>query len=253
MPSTKDPWPPGTPAWVDVMATDFEGTKAFYADLFGWEYDEGGPEYGNYATARLNGSAVAGVFPAQGQDGPPPAWTTYLAVDSAEAVAARIGEAGGTVVMPVTQVGGFGTMAVALDPTGTAFGIWQAGSHTGFQLYNEPGADVWNEAMVGDYEAGKEFYAAVFGYGYAEIGGAQGPYSTIQLGDRSVGGIGPASLIAPEAAPVWRTYFAVADPAATCARAEELGGEVITEPFRTEFGAMAGIRAPGGESFWVNG
>mgnify|MGYP006387853961 CR=1 FL=1 len=29
-------FPAGTPCWVDVTTTELEGTKAFYATLFGW-------------------------------------------------------------------------------------------------------------------------------------------------------------------------------------------------------------------------
>ena len=52
--------------------------------------------------------------------------------------------------------------------------------------------------------------------------------------------------------PHWRTYFAVADAAATCARAAELGGQVVAEPWQTTFGTMAAIGGPDGEMFCIN-
>lgn len=51
-----------------------------------------------------------------------------------------------------------GTMAVYADPTGAVFGTWQSGTHTGYNLYNEPGAVLWSEAMVGDFDVAREFY-----------------------------------------------------------------------------------------------
>jgi len=251
VPIKKEAWAEGTPAWVDLMASDFEGTKAFYAGLFGWEYEEGGPEFGGYATARLNGLAVAGIGPAQGEDAPPSAWTTYLAADDAAATAGRITAAGGQILMPAMTIGSFGTMAVVTDSTGGVFGLWQSGDHKGVDLYNEPGALTWNEAMVGDYQAGMDFYAAVFGFSYTDIGQGM-DYSTVELDGKTVAGIGAASLAGEGVPPHWRTYFAVADAAATCARAAELGGQVVAEPWNTTFGTMAAIGGPDGEMFCIN-
>ena len=247
MPVKKDAWAPGTPAWVDLMAADFEASKSFYAQLFGWEYEQSGEEYGNYATALLDGESVAGIGPAQGPDAPPPTWTTYLAVDDAAKVAEQAADAGGTVLMPAMQVGSMGSMAVLADPTGAVFGLWQAGEHTGFNRYNEPGADVWNEAMVGDYRAGQDFYRTLFDYTYSEIGDGQMSYSTIEVEGNTVGGIGPVQGDVADLPPHWRTYFSVADVEQACAKAVELGGTVEVDPFDTPFGMMGGVRAPGGE------
>lgn len=252
MPIKKEAWAEGTPAWVDLMASDFEGTKTFYAGLFGWEYEEGGPEFGGYATARLNGNAVAGIGPTQGgEDAPPSVWTTYLAADDAEATAGRIVAAGGQVLMPAMTVGSFGTMAVVGDPTGTVFGLWQSGEHKGVDLYNEPGGLTWSEAMVGDYQAGKDFYTKVFGFTYTDVGQGM-DYATVELDGKTVAGIGAANLAGEGVPPHWRTYFAVADAAATCAKAAELGGRVVAEPWDTPFGKMAAIGGPDGEMFCIN-
>lgn len=49
-------------------------------------------------------------------------------------------------------------------PGGGVFGDWQAGTHTGFGVANEPGSVTWNEFMGRDYDGAKQFYASVFGY-----------------------------------------------------------------------------------------
>lgn len=252
MPVKKEAWAQGAPAWVDLMAADFDAAKAFYGELFGWDFAESGEEFGYYSTATLHGDAVAGIGPAQGPEAPPPAWTTYLAADDAEALSAKISTAGGTVIMPAMQVGDFGTMVIAVDPTGAFFGLWQSGTHTGIECYSEPGSLVWSEAMVSDYQVGKDFYAEVFGYTYSEIGDEHGQYSTIELNGQTVAGIGPASLMGEGAPPHWRTYFGVEDAAAACAKVVQLGGTVVAEPFDTPFGTMAGVAGPAGEVFLLN-
>ena len=43
-----------------------------------------------------------------------------------------------------------GRMTVAQDPTGAIFGVWQAGTHHGAELANEPGSFQWNELETRD-------------------------------------------------------------------------------------------------------
>lgn len=42
-----------------------------------------------------------------------------------------------------------GRMAVVIDPTGAAVGLWQAKAHIGATRVNESGAVIWNELMTG--------------------------------------------------------------------------------------------------------
>jgi uncharacterized protein len=245
------PWAEGTPAWVDVMVTDLDRSKAFYGALFGWEYEQGSAEFGYYTTAHIDGYAVAGMGPTQGEDSPPPAWTTYLASDRLDATLAKITAAGGQVLVPAIEIGDFGGMAVVADPTGAVVGLWKSGTHTGFDLTDDPGSVVWNEGMVGDLEAGRRFYAQVFGYTYEPVEPGT-PYDTVLLGGRPVAGLGSIELAGPDIPPHWRTYFAVADAGAACAKAVELGGQVLAEPWDTPFGQMAAATGPDDEVFLLN-
>src|SRR3954447_9035523 len=88
MPTRDTPWPDGTPCWVDYGSADIDATKRFYADLLGWEYSGGEPEFGGYLTATRNGEQAAGLGPQQDPDDPP-RWTTYFATSDAAATAAR--------------------------------------------------------------------------------------------------------------------------------------------------------------------
>ena len=54
--------------------------------------------------------------------GAPPHWLTYFGTESAEAGAERIGELGGQVMVPATEVPG-GKIVVAQDPQGAVFGL----------------------------------------------------------------------------------------------------------------------------------
>ena len=246
----EEAWPEGTPAWVDIMAPDRHVLTAFYGPLFGWEFVEGGPETGYYTMALKHGQQVAGIGEAMpGTEAPPTMWTTYIAVDDADATVARATAAGGTVLMGPMGVMEFGRMAVMADPTGAVVGIWQAGSHTGVNLANEPGALYWAEGLTGDLAAARAFYGAVFGYEFGDISTPGFEYATTDLGGRPVGGLGGAGSLPAGVPPHWQVYFAVADTDASAARAVELGGTILDGPRDTTYGRVAVVQGPAGEQF----
>jgi len=164
-------WPPGTPCWIDLGVADKAKAKAFYGGLFGWSIQDGPPEAGGYSMCLIDGKAAAGIGDKQGPEEQPPYWTTYIATADADATAARVKAAGGQVLADPFDVMDVGRMAIAIDPGGAPFGIWEAKAHTGVGVANEPGALIWSENMSRDYEANKAFYGSVFGYHFSDIGG----------------------------------------------------------------------------------
>ena len=104
------------------------------------------------------------------QEGQPSAWTVYLASDDVDATAKLIGEHGGTIYAGPMDISGNGRMLIAADPTCGVFGVWQQTGMIGSELVDEPGAFVWDDARLKDVEAGKRFYADVFGFHYSPLG-----------------------------------------------------------------------------------
>ena len=254
MPTRDTPWPDGTPCWVDYGAADLDAAKAFYTALFGWSYTGGDPEFGGYLNATVHGEQAAGLGP-QMDPSDPPRWTTYFATDDAAAAVARIREAGGTVIVEPMEVGPMGTMVVALDPQGNPFGLWQAGTHTGVRVHGEHGALAWNEAMTADSAAARQFYTAVFGFSFAELGpeagGGEGmDYTTFAKGGNPLGGLGGSQEGMPTG---WLTCFAVTDTDAAVATAGSNGGKVTVPAMDTPFGRFAVLEDPWGAPFEVMG
>jgi predicted enzyme related to lactoylglutathione lyase len=246
------PWAPGTPCWMDLASTDHGSARAFYAGLFGWEFEDTGEDFGHYLIARKDGHRTAGVgSPPEGQE-TPAAWTTYLASVDADATSAAVTAAGGTVLFPPMDIGDEGRMFLAMDPGGAAFGVWQAKNHTGSQLANEPGAFAWNECMSRDFAAAKAFYAQVFGYGWQDMSGDGFTYAAMTVDDRAVGGLGEVpSDLPPEVPSHWMGYFQVDDADAAAAKVLELGGTVQREPWDTPFGKMAMVSDGQGAAFSI--
>ena len=88
-------------------------------------------------------------------EGQPPAWTTYVSVEDADASIDKVKAAGGTVFVEPMDVLDVGRMAVFADPTGAAAAVWQPRRHIGAGLVNEPGALAWNELTTRDTAAAK--------------------------------------------------------------------------------------------------
>jgi uncharacterized protein len=244
MPTRDTAWPAGTPCWIDYAARDVEATKDFYGRLLGWTWDGGDPESGGYLNAHKDGQRVAGLGPLMGDDAP--SWTTYFATEDAAATAARIREAGGSMAVEPMDVGPSGVFAIALDPQGNAFGLWQAREHTGVQRFNEPGSLVWNEAGVADPEAARAFYTAAFGFEW-DLMENMPPYATFRTGDRPLGGLG---AIEP-GLPGWAVCFGVISTDGAVADVEAQGGKVLHPAEDTEFGRFAVVEDPWGASFSV--
>lgn len=246
---TRDGYPEGVPSWVDLSTTDVERAKTFYEMLFGWSIEQAGSESMPYWMAYRNGRPAAGMGPAQGEPSFS-AWTTYFAVDDADATVEKIRDAGGHIIFDPTDVMDMGRMAMAGDPCGAVFGIWQAGRHRGAEIVNEHGALNWNELQVDDVPKALEFYQAVFGHASEETEGGSGPYYVLSAGDRPAAGA--MAKPAPEIPNNWGVYFAVDDAAAALETARENGGEVSYGPIDLpEVGTFVGLVDPTGGHFTV--
>jgi uncharacterized protein len=248
---TRDtPWPAGTPCWADLGVDDVQKASAFYTAQFGWDVQQGPPEAGGYSIAHLDGNTVAGIGPKMGSPDAPNAWMTYIATDDADATAAKIKGAGGQLLMGPMDVMDVGRMAVAMDTTGAAFGIWQARAHTGFGVANVPGAVSWNEQMSRDFEGSKAFYAAVFGYEFGDMSSDGFSYATLLLDGHEVGGIGAYPADVPASIPAaWSVYFATADTDEAVALATKDGGSLVRPAMDSPYGRMATVADDQGAVF----
>jgi predicted enzyme related to lactoylglutathione lyase len=211
----------------------------FYGELFGWEFVGPGP--GDYFVSRLRGPDVAGMRPQPPEDAAAmPAWTTHIAVESADEAARRAGDEGGTVIAAPFDVLPAGRMAVVADPDGAAFCLWEAGERHGAQLVNEPSAWSMSALSSRDPERAKAFYGSLFGWTTETFEMGAGEMTMWRL-PGYVGGE-PEQPVSREVVaamttadggtpPHWSADFWIADIDAATARMPELGGKVVQEPY----------------------
>jgi uncharacterized protein len=236
-------YPPGTFSWAELATSDADAAKAFYTQLFGWEYEDNPvPDDQVYSMARRDGHHVAALFSSD----QPPHWNCYVTVTSADETARAAKDNGGAVMAEPFDVMDVGRMAVIADPAGAALCLWEPRAHIGATLVNTPGAMTWNDLVTPDPEGAAEFYGKLFGWTTEEIPDAGG-YRTIRNGDRTNGGIMPNQ----DGPPNWLPYFGHEDVERLAGEIEGLGGRLYNGPVRMPQGSIAVLADPQGAVFAV--
>jgi hypothetical protein len=103
--------------YVEFGATDIERTRRFYERVFGWRFEDYGPDYTSFQDGRLSGGFTrdAPVRPAN------PLVVIYAT--QLEEMEAKIRSEGGQVVRPTYEFPG-GRRFHFRDPSGNELAVW---------------------------------------------------------------------------------------------------------------------------------
>jgi hypothetical protein len=118
--------PHGNFMWNELITTDVEKAKAFYAATVGWKIDAmpmpGGG--GSYWIAKADDKPVAGLMKMMPDmpAGTPSHWFSYIEVDDVDARAKAIAANGGKIMRPPFDIPEVGRIAIVSDPTGAVIG-----------------------------------------------------------------------------------------------------------------------------------
>jgi predicted enzyme related to lactoylglutathione lyase len=222
----------GTFCWVDLVTADKAAAARFYGELLGWEIPEGE----RHVHCRLRGRDVAGLYSLPDT---PPRWTSYVAVEDADATAARAAALGGTVVEEPFDVGPEGRRAVVADPAGARVALWQARSHPGAGLVNDVGCWCSNQLQAPDPPLA--FYREWLGWEVEEAGDG---YWAVRNAGADNGGI-----LAADGPPAWLVYFHVEDADDATRSAQAAGAAVLLAPETIGLGRIAILADPQGAAF----
>jgi uncharacterized protein len=263
-------YPHGVTCWIDTEQPDLQAASRFYGGLFGWTLTDAVPagSPGSYLIATLDGQDVAAIGPTSGGAA---AWNTYVAVDDADATAAAVTAAGGTVVSAPWDAGPGGRAAICADPAGAGFRLWQARMRLGAQVVNTPGAWNFSDLHTPDRDAAMAFYTPIFGWRAADL--EQGAGTMLQVpgyGDHLAATVDPGIYERQASAPPgfadvigglvitgpgeparWHVTFTVADRDDSAATAERLGATILTSSDDL-WTKNALVRDPQGAEFTVS-
>jgi uncharacterized protein len=105
----------------EIMAPDGDKLGAFYNDIFDWEAATT-PGFESYYLVDAEKTGVGGAV-GQGPEGMPNYVAIYVEVPDIDAHLAKIEGAGGSTVMPRTEIPGVVTFALFADPAGNTVGL----------------------------------------------------------------------------------------------------------------------------------
>ena len=106
--------------YIEIPVTDLEKTRAFFQDLYGWTFQEWGPDYSSFNDGRLAGGLRRAEEPA-------PATGVLLVFfsEDLERDVGRVKELGATISQDIFEFPG-GRRFHFIDPSGTEFAMWSS-------------------------------------------------------------------------------------------------------------------------------
>jgi len=113
--------------WNELMTSDSKKAAEFYGALFGWKAQEQNVGNATYTMFKNGDKDIAGMMqiPQDEQQYLPSHWMAYVCVEDVEAMTKKAQTFGARIIVPITQAGDYGLLAVIEDPTGAHISMWQ--------------------------------------------------------------------------------------------------------------------------------
>ena len=239
----------GRVIWHELLTHTPEASQRFYAELFGWEFENPGAGYGvggrgGYTLIRHNGQLIGGMIDTNVLNNRTDIsqWIMVLSVADVDRVARRARDEGGRVLSPPTDLERRGRLAVVEDAEGAILALLQTRAGDPPERTPEHGDFLWNELWSRDLDGAAGFYAALADFDVEVAStGPDADYRVLKVGDTPRAGI----LATPvdDVQPVWLNYLRVEDPQAVVAKVDGLGGQVLVDVRDREVGGQAAIIA----------
>lgn len=115
------------------------------------------------------------------------------------------------------------------------------------------GGFCWFQLLTTDVKAATEFYGVLLGWSFTRQPDIPGNTSFIENAGEGIGDVSKLDPSGNNSSPLWRAIVSVDDVDAAVARAETLGGRIISGPFDIPggFGRVADIADPSGATLSV--
>ncbi|MFF2523360.1 VOC family protein [Streptomyces liangshanensis] len=240
----------GAPCWVTLLSRELPASQAFYGNVLGWSYRAAGLG-DDFCVALSDGMAVAGIGALASSLQVAVSWTPYFAVADVDEAAARIRERGATVAVGPLAFH-TGRAALAMDPDGAAFGIWEGAVRSDWTV-GRGSAPAWLELRTRDTVDAARFYGQVLGWAPETEGGFtlvhEEDHAVLRQEEQVVARIRKGAVQAapdPRSRPRWHVYFRVGEVSRSVEAAVKDGGAVVSSDAQE-----ATLRDPDGALFTV--
>ena len=233
--------PHGHFVWYELVTTDVDAAKAFYAEVMGWgarDLSMPGMAFTLFTVGTTPVSGLMNLPESARKMGAAPRWAGYVGVDDLDAATDQIERLGGAVYGPPTAIPNTSRFLVFSDPQTATLGVLQSidPDHAKPAEINTPGRVGWHELVTADCDEALAFYGQLFGWQKADSDiNEVGVYQSFSVDRKTIGGM----LAKPPSVPAsfWLYYFNVADIDAAGKRVATSGGRVLDGPFESPGGA----------------
>jgi len=106
--------------YIEMPASDPAGTRTFFESVFGWEFQEWGPDYLSFQDGKLDGGFYRAEMAARVSNG---SALVILYHSDLEGLRQAVLDAGGTLEKDIFSFPG-GRRFHFLDPSGNEFAVW---------------------------------------------------------------------------------------------------------------------------------
>ncbi|MGA6926233.1 MAG: VOC family protein [Desulfosarcina sp.] len=220
--------------WTELLADNVDIEKAFYREVFGWQFETYGTGKDAYTFIHVDGRPIAGIVPyAKPADVDRSArWLAFMSVPDVDRAADQAAASGGKVLVPSKNLAGRGTVAVLQDREGAIFGVIHATAGDPPDVLPPTNTWLWIELWAKDSSLMADFYRPI---------GAYAIERQEDIGDRPeirlmAGGYPRAAVLELERKDLpstWLPYIRVGDLRQTLARIERAGGSLVVPPSPT--------------------
>jgi len=222
---------PGRWVWAELFADNVDTEKAFYQEVFGWQFVSRGTGTHTYTLVSADGKPIAGIIHhTKKADAERSArWLPFISVPDVARAAEQATAAGGKVVIPPKILRGRGQSAVLEDPEGAFFGVVHTDAGDPPDVFPPYNSWIWLELWARDSSTMADFYRPIGDYTVAR---REGPKDRTEL-HLVAGGYPRAGILElkhKDRPSTWLPYVRVQDLKKTVASVTRAGGRVVMEP-----------------------
>ena len=153
--------------WYELITTDPEAAKIFYANVVGWDIGEVSMPGTAYTLFSFEETSVGGLLnlPKDARNkGAKPHWIGYVGVDDVDATTDRIKQLGGYVHVSPTNIPNVGRFSIVADPQMATLALLETlqpsqDRHVDSDTLGHVG---WKELLAADLEKALAFYGELF-------------------------------------------------------------------------------------------
>lgn len=106
--------------YIELPARNIQATKKFFSQVFGWEFQDFGPDYTAFSNQGLDGGFFKSDMKSLSSQG---AALVVFFSDDLKATQSKIENAGGQIVKPIFSFPG-GQRFHFAEPSGNEFAVW---------------------------------------------------------------------------------------------------------------------------------